>query len=294
MGTVQIDNTTNSNGSNVTISKGGDELVWHNPLKECVIRWQTNALGGMSMADKEAATFGVTRDAHKGLHQGLDILAKPGNKDKNGEGGDDCIAVAKGTFSTIGAPVYAPNSFGLQLVLKVKKSNLPSKQRKHFEMLCSEHDEVYFVYCHCSYVDKSLIGQEIAAGTVIGKSGNTGNSGFLKSKETGAHVHFEVRLKDNPSGGGLSGRLDPMPFIENLQMPRGKFKTWNPFYPHDVPLFFKDEVFHFSGAKFEKRGESGFEAVGGQTRRYKWLTANEVKLFELLTKEDIPAGFPYI
>ena len=118
----------------------------------------------------------------------------------------------------------------------------------------------------------------------------------------GAHVHFEVRLDINP-GRGLAGRLDPAPFLDDLKwddpnLPNAStpFKTWNPFYPHDVPAFYKDRVFHFPtlGSRFDRRGENELWATGEggiKMRSYSFLTANEKELFSQATERDI--NFPH-
>ena len=54
-------------------------------------------------------------------------------------------------------------------------------------------------YAHLSEIPVS-VGQRVAAGTVIGLSGSTGNS-------TGPHVHYEVRLDGQ--------QLDPTPFTQS-------------------------------------------------------------------------------
>jgi murein DD-endopeptidase MepM/ murein hydrolase activator NlpD len=65
-------------------------------------------------------------------------------------------------------------------------------------------------YAHMSAF-RAKVGQEVAAGDVIGAIGSTGRS-------TGPHLHFEVRLNDRA--------LNPRPFLESaphvLEKARGR------------------------------------------------------------------------
>lgn len=58
-------------------------------------------------------------------------------------------------------------------------------------------------YCHMRERPFVVPGQQVAAGQVIGKSGSSGNS-------SGPHVHFEVHLNGDASGGGAT---NPVPFM---------------------------------------------------------------------------------
>lgn len=107
-----VTETTNADGSPLTITDNDIEPIWHNPLEECVVRWQTNARGGSNLAYKEGATFGVSRDGFMGIHQGLDLLAEPGRS--------QCKAVATGKLSVVGS-VNDKKNYGLVLILEVQK-----------------------------------------------------------------------------------------------------------------------------------------------------------------------------
>jgi len=57
----------------------------------------------------------------------------------------------------------------------------------------------------------------VDVGEVIGKSGATGNANKMTTIANGAHLHFEARSAPL-LGIGLTGRIDPIPFI-NANLP---------------------------------------------------------------------------
>ena len=61
------------------------------------------------------------------------------------------------------------------------------------------------IYAHLSGVDVSQ-GQQLAAGQVIGRSGNTGGS-------TGPHLHFAIRIDPYMRTDGWGGFSDPLPYL---------------------------------------------------------------------------------
>jgi murein DD-endopeptidase MepM/ murein hydrolase activator NlpD len=61
-------------------------------------------------------------------------------------------------------------------------------------------------YCHMMVRPYVSVGQFVAAGEVIGRSGSSGNS-------SGPHVHFEVHLNRDASG---QGAIDPVPFMNQV------------------------------------------------------------------------------
>ena len=69
------------------------------------------------------------------------------------------------------------------------------------------------IYAHLSGVDVSQ-GQQLAAGQVFGRSGNTGGS-------TGPHLHFAIRIDPYQRTDGWGGFSDPLPYLppESYRLP---------------------------------------------------------------------------
>lgn len=63
------------------------------------------------------------------------------------------------------------------------------------------HGRVRTMYAHLAHVDVR-VGEHVAAGSVVGVAGSSGNSG-------GAHLHFELRLR--------GAALDPLPMLTGLR-----------------------------------------------------------------------------
>lgn len=69
-----------------------------------------------------------------------------------------------------------------------------------------DHGTYFSTYSHLSITNLN-IGDKVARGQSIGKSGATGNV-------TGPHLHFEIITKPPAWGNGYYGRVDPIAFIE--------------------------------------------------------------------------------
>jgi murein DD-endopeptidase MepM/ murein hydrolase activator NlpD len=67
-------------------------------------------------------------------------------------------------------------------------------------------------YCHMLQQPSVTVGQQVAAGDVIGLVGDSGNS-------TGPHCHFEVHLNGDNSAAGA---VDPVPFMNEKGAPLGE------------------------------------------------------------------------
>lgn len=102
-----------------------------------------------------------------GAHTGLDIAAPSGTDIKVCSNGKVTFASYKGSYGNL---------------IKVKHEN-----------------GVETWYAHCSKL-YAKVGQEVKAGDIIAAVGSTGNS-------TGSHLHFEIRINDNP--------VNPQKYIYN-------------------------------------------------------------------------------
>ncbi|MBP2361668.1 murein DD-endopeptidase MepM/ murein hydrolase activator NlpD [Streptomyces clavifer] len=103
-----------------------------------------------------------------GLHTGVDFVIPAGTQVK---------AVGPGEVVTAGAG----GDYGNQVVIR-------------------HEDGTFSQYAHLSEV-KAVVGQSVQGGTLIGWSGDTGNS-------SGPHLHFEVR-----TGPGFGSDVPPVPFL---------------------------------------------------------------------------------
>ncbi|MBX6749192.1 MAG: M23 family metallopeptidase [Micromonosporaceae bacterium] len=71
--------------------------------------------------------------------------------------------------------------------------------------------DIYTRYCHLNEAPFVRVGDEVMAGTVIGRSGTTGHS-------SGPHLHFEVHLGDQSS----KTATDPVKFMAEHGAPLGR------------------------------------------------------------------------
>lgn len=150
------------------------------PLKICRLRTA-------GLASVNSAKFGLVRrnaDGSKRAHQGIDLQA---NK------GEMVLAVADGTIVGVNMGL---DGYGYTVTL----------QFEH------EGKTLYAFYAHLSLVAVK-VGDKVNTGGWIGKTGSTGNAKGMDTIAKGGHLHFEIRTKQN-CGLGLSGRLDPLNYVE--------------------------------------------------------------------------------
>lgn len=105
-----------------------------------------------------------------GHHTGEDYAAPIGSQ---------AVAVTWGEVVQVGSTTWGP-AYGVVVIIRNKRGRYD------------------YGFCHLS---KTLVrvGQKVKPGTVVGLTGNTGNT-------TGPHLHFEVR----PAGGRYGSDVDPM------------------------------------------------------------------------------------
>jgi murein DD-endopeptidase MepM/ murein hydrolase activator NlpD len=152
----------------------------HNPLKVCRLR--TAGLASVS-----SATFGMVRKNAKGLpraHQGIDLIAAPGTR---------VYAVDDGEIIGINR---ALDGYGFTITQEILIEGVVR----------------YAFYAHLSTF-KINVGDKVKRGQVIALTGSSGNAAGMDSIARGSHLHFEIRMQQHP-GPGLTGRLDPLKFVE--------------------------------------------------------------------------------
>lgn len=113
-----------------------------------------------------------------GSHQGIDLAVATGTA---------AVATVNGTIVTAKSLRNANGyySYGNYVVIRDERGN------NHY-------------YAHLSAMHVRP-GQKVRAGTVIGLTGNTGNS-------TGPHLHYEIR-------GANGKQVDPTPFLKSGELP---------------------------------------------------------------------------
>ena len=170
---------------------------WRDPLDVCTLRTA-------KLASVRSATFGMTRNGGKRPHQGIDLIAVPGTP---------VYAVANGTVYTHWETA-AGKGYGHTLILEVSIDDLPEPQAALARKLNPGERTIGFFYAHLS--EFCVKRGTVLCGTMIAKSGSTGNANNMTTIATGAHLHFEVR-KDarGNSFRGLENRVDPLPFVKN-------------------------------------------------------------------------------
>ena len=176
----------------------GNDSIWFDPLATCTIRT-------VGMATIKSAMFNGERH-YKGKtshHQGLDLVAEPGT---------DIRAVADGRIIHCAMP---GGDYGTAIILEVGIHDLAPHQFQQCQLLNPGEQKIGCFYAHLS--ERSAAHNTfVTAGTVIGKTGCTGNASSMKKVSKGAHLHFEVRKKpQGKAGKGLGNRLDPLPFLHN-------------------------------------------------------------------------------
>lgn len=154
------------------------------PLYRAVLR-----TAGLSSV--KAAMFGMVRknpDGSPRAHQGIDLAIDNGYRVYAVENGK-IVAVDRGL-----------DGYGYTITLKL---DCPNKIELHGK---------FAFYAHLKDIEVR-VGQKVEAGYVLGLTGDTGNAEGMTTISKGGHLHFEIRTQQ-VCGKGLTGRIDPLPFIE--------------------------------------------------------------------------------
>jgi murein DD-endopeptidase MepM/ murein hydrolase activator NlpD len=139
------------------------------------------------LASVRGAMFGMTRNGGRRAHQGVDLAADRGYR---------CYAVEDGVV-VLTATEFA----GHGMVVMI-------------ELDCVEKPELHGKFAFYSHLSRVSVkpGERVAAGRIIGLTGDSGNARGMVTVATGGHLHFELRTK-RVAGPGLSDRVDPGKYI---------------------------------------------------------------------------------
>jgi murein DD-endopeptidase MepM/ murein hydrolase activator NlpD len=188
--------TTPSSTAPVETANATASGRWCDPLDSCRLR-------SAGLASVRSATFGMVRNGGRRAHQGIDLIAVPGTQ---------LYAVADGTVHLAPAP-SSSYAYGNTLLLVVNVDDLPAKQAAAFLAVNQGNRTIGFFYAHLQ--EFSVKAGPVTVGTVIAKSGSSGNANNMTTVATGAHLHFEVRKEALKRAAGLENRVDPLPFLDH-------------------------------------------------------------------------------
>lgn len=143
------------------------------------------------LSSVKAAMFGMVRknpDGSPRAHQGVDLAIDNGYR---------VYAVENGI---VVSTAMGKDGYGYTITLKL---DCPQKHDLHGK---------FAFYAHLKDIEVR-VGQKVEAGYVLGLTGDTGNAKGMTTISKGGHLHFEIRTQQ-VCGKGLTGRIDPLPFIE--------------------------------------------------------------------------------
>jgi murein DD-endopeptidase MepM/ murein hydrolase activator NlpD len=131
------------------------------------------------------------------VHQGWDLRASPGT---------DAYAVSDGRC--VGVRTHDTGDYGRYLVLQFVNKATPGSGVLKIPWVDSQ--TFYAFYAHLDHVN-IIEGQEVAAGTLIARTGRSGNAKQIPFNQ--AHLHFEIKTWATVMPEGLNHHIDPQFFL---------------------------------------------------------------------------------
>ena len=169
------------------VCASGNEVAasgWTNP-------WSAN-----SRKPSSAVVGSGFRTAARPNHQGVDLILPRGAP---------VVAAASGTVSLVKCNIDRRGTQTCDI------DGWPGKGGCGWMAEVVHAGNVMTRYCHMGQRPSVRVGQQVAAGDVIGQVGSSGNS-------SGPHVHFEVHLNNDRSSAGA---IDPERFMRERGAPLG-------------------------------------------------------------------------
>lgn len=163
---------------------------------------------GATLPDLDTLLPGAPRAYRNGIHQGFDMM--PGHVGVPTGYSGPAVAAKDGTVirADLDYQEMTPTEHQAALETATQSSTTPPEilDRLRGRQVWIDHGAgIVTRYCHLSGIASGVSeGTRVEAGDIVGFVGNSGTEGGVQGTQSGAHLHFELRIDDNYFGEGMT------------------------------------------------------------------------------------------